>query len=126
MTTVTTPFERELDAMKLLVDEVKHGRVRDVVILVDENHRIALVDDLIHDAIVAVYGPVEGQNGWAARRLRDGFEFGNGARIVVTGADPRVLFGRRPERMIVMGRLAELLWHLESAKADGTEVRLVA
>jgi hypothetical protein len=89
---------------------------------------LALVITDSHEHVRWLISKLHSATGWDSRdkvRLfREGIETSGGATILIrTWGHPEGLMGLRPDKIILMGRLGELYYHLNSM---GGEIEVIA
>lgn len=104
---VTLPHDRELLALVEMVFDA-HGDSEYLGVMVTDTHEhVRYLTGKLRDATTWDKGQV--------RIFREGVEVKGGGRVIVVSANyPERLMGIKPTKVLVMGRLGELFYHLRT------------
>ena len=115
-TIVTLRYEREILGLIQLAVDMQEQKQQLALVLTDHHTHVQWLISKLHDATA--------WDGMNVKLHRDGIETKFGGTIVIrTANDPGSLMGLRPDRIIMMGRLGELFYHL---KAMGCDIEAIA
>ena len=115
-TVVTLPHEREVLAIIQLAVDMQEDKQQLALVLTDSHEHVRWLIQKLHDATAW-----DGQN---VKLFREGIETKWGGTIIIRSVNyPDLIMGLRPDRIILMGRIGELFYHL---KAMGAELETIA
>lgn len=112
---VTDPHEREIMAVvEMVYAAYGDPEYLGIIVTDTQEHVRWLLGKLRHT--------VEWDNERDIKIFRDGIEVKGGGKVrVVSSGYPGALFGVRPSKVIILGRLGELFYHLQTF--DNVEAR---
>ena len=104
---VTIPHEREILAVVEMVHEAYGDPNYLGIIVTDTQNHVEWIAGKLRDS-------VQWDNERDIKIFRDGVEVKGGGKVrVVSAGNPGALFGSRPSRVVILGRLGELFYHLQ-------------
>lgn len=113
---VTLPHEREILGIVQLAVDMQEQKQQLALVITDHQQHVQWIIQKLHDATAWDTNNV--------KLFRDGIETKFGGKIIVRSAGyPGSMMGLRPDRIILMGQLGELFYHLKSM---GCEVEVIA